>query len=130
MARTPQGATLIDNPVSAAPGIRMENVYVMAGIPRIMQAQFESLRHELVGGRPLLSETIPAALPESVVAPELEALQACYPEVEMGSYPFQRGGRFGTSLVLRSTDESRLAAAAAELHEILHRLGGSASAPA
>ena len=126
MARAPEGAALIENPVSVAPGLRIGNVYVLAGIPQIMQAQFDSLRHELAGGRPMLSRSLPVAIPESVVAPGLAALQERFPQVEMGSYPFQRGGRFGTSLVLRSTDEALLARAEAELQDILRGLGAQA----
>lgn len=124
MARAPEGASLVDNPVSIAPGLKIENVYVLAGIPRIMRAQFGSLSHELVGGLPLISRSLPVALPESVVAPGLTALQERYPEVEMGSYPFQRAGRFGTSLVLRATDVVRLEQAEAELERLLSDLGG------
>ncbi len=122
MARAPEGAGLVDNPVSVAPGLKIENVYVLAGIPKIMQAQFRSLSHELVGGRPLQSRSFPVAVPESVVAPGLTALQERFPDVEMGSYPFARGGRFGTSLVLRATDEERLDAAEAGLRELLDEL--------
>ena len=126
MARTPEGAGLIENPVSVAPGIAMENVFVLAGIPRIMQAQFESLRHSLVGGPPLISRALTVGLPESVVAPGFGALQDRYPEVEMGSYPFQRGGRFGTSLVLRASDPALLDQVAGELESLVRELGGSA----
>ncbi|SMF79822.1 molybdenum cofactor synthesis domain-containing protein [Tistlia consotensis] len=122
MARAPEGASLVDNPVSIAPGLKIENVYVLAGIPRIMQAQFDSLAHELVGGRPLLSRSFPVAVPESVIAPGLTALQARFSKVEMGSYPFQRGGRFGTSLVLRATDPALLDQAEAELQLLLQEL--------
>jgi len=123
MARTPRGATLIENPISAAPGFQVENVFVMAGIPAVMQAMFESLRHRLTGGRPLLSRAVRAALPESVIAPGLSALQDRYPDLEMGSYPFQRAGRFGATLVLRGTEAPRLAAAAAELQALIRGLG-------
>ncbi len=126
MARTPQGASLIGNPVSAAPGFQIGNVFVMAGIPSIMQAMFESLRHRLVGGRPLLSRALSVALPESVMSGGLGALQERYPDVEMGSYPFHRKGIFGVTLVLRSTDEARLAAAAEELHGLIRELGEEA----
>ncbi len=124
MARAPEGAELIENPVSVAPGLKLENVFVLAGIPRIMQAQFESLCHGLVGGPPLLSRALTVALPESVVAPGLGALQERFAEVEMGSYPFQRGGRFGTSLVLRSSDLELLDRAAEELEALVRGLGG------
>jgi molybdenum cofactor synthesis domain-containing protein len=124
MANTPEGATLVDNPVSTAPGFQMGNVFVMAGIPVIMQAMFESVVHRLVGGKPLLSRTLTVALPEGKIAAGFGALQDTYPDVEMGSYPFSRDGRFATRLVLRSSDEDRLAAAAAELDALIAGLGG------
>ncbi len=124
MANTPEGATLIENPVSNAPGFQMDNVFVMAGIPAIAQAMFEGLAHRLVGGKPLLSRSVTVYLPESKLAPDFEALQGRYPDVEMGSYPFSRSGRFGARLVLRATEEARLAAAEAELETALRELGG------
>ena len=126
MARTPEGATLIENPVSKAPGFQMDNVFVMAGIPEIMQAMFESLVHRLVGGKPLISRSVTVYLPESKVALGLEALQGRYADVEMGSYPFNRAGRFGTRLVLRATEAERLDAAANELDGLIAELGGEA----
>ena len=125
MAHTPEGATLIKNPISIAPGFRIGNVYVMAGIPTIMQAMFEGVAHELAGGAPLLSRSITVEVPEGTIAKGLGDLQAAYPDVEMGSYPFNRHGRFGTRLVLRSTDEARLDAAAGELGDLIARLGGT-----
>ena len=125
MANTPEGAQLIENPVSKAPGFQIENVFVMAGIPVIMQAMFESLVHRLVGGKSLRSRSLTVHLPESKIANDLGALQDRYPEVEMGSYPFQRDGRFGTRLVLRATEPERLDAAAGELEAIIAKLGGS-----
>jgi molybdenum cofactor synthesis domain-containing protein len=119
MARAPAGGSLIENPLSVAPGIRMENVFVLAGIPKIMQAQFESLAGGLPGGRPMLSHSVPVVLAESLVAPGLAALQDRFPDVEMGSYPFKRGGRFGTSLVLRTIDPDRLQEASAALRRML-----------
>ncbi len=124
MANTPEGATLIDNPVSKAPGFQVDNVFVMAGIPSIMQAMFESLSHRLVGGTPLKSRSVTIYLPESRMAPSLGALQDRYPEVEIGSYPFSREGRFGARLVLRSTEDARLAEAGTELVAALRELGG------
>ena len=124
MAHTPEGAELIDNPVSTAPGFQVENVFVMAGIPAVMQAMFEGIVHRLVGGKPLESRALTVALPEGRVAKDLGALQEAYPEVEMGSYPFNRQGNFGTRLVLRSTDTARLAAAALKLDAIVKALGG------
>ncbi|MFQ5773522.1 MAG: competence/damage-inducible protein A [Kiloniellaceae bacterium] len=125
MANTPEGARLIENPVSTAPGFQMGNVFVMAGIPAIMQTMFEGVVHRLVGGKPLLSRSLTVELPEGVIAKDLGALQDAFPEVEMGSYPFNRQGRFGTRLVLRSTEADRLEAAAEELDRMIAKLGGT-----
>jgi len=119
MARTPEGAELIENPVSKAPGFQVGNVFVMAGIPNIMQAMFASLQHRLVGGEPLRSRTVSVEMGESFVADGLARLQERYPDVEIGSYPFNRGGAFGTRLVLRAVDDGLLDAAAAELEILL-----------
>jgi molybdopterin-biosynthesis enzyme MoeA-like protein len=124
MANTPEGAVLVENPVSFAPGFRMDNVFVFAGIPAIMQAQFESAVHLLTGGSPMLSRALTVNLPEGALAEGFGALQDKYPEVEMGSYPFQREGRFGVRLVLRATGAERLAAAAAGLDALVAGLGG------
>jgi len=124
MARAPEGAELLENPISAAPGLHIENVFVLAGIPEIMRAQFESAAPLIHGGQPLQSVSLPVAMAESVIAPGLGALQERYPDVEMGSYPYQRAGRFGTVLVLRSPEGARLAAAAAELRQLIAELGG------
>ncbi len=123
MANTPEGAALIENPVSKAPGFQMDNVFVMAGIPSIMQAMFESLKHRLTGGDPLLSKAVAAALPESILAPGLTAVQERYPEVEIGSYPAVRRRQFGVSIVMRGTDGAILDTAMAELKEIVRGLG-------
>ena len=123
MARTPEGADLIDNPVSKAPGFQVENVFVMAGIPTIMQAMFASLRHRLVGGTPLSSRSVTVEMGESFVAEGLAAVQARFPDVEIGSYPFNRDGAFGTRLVLRATDLGTLKAAADAVETVLADLG-------
>lgn len=112
MANTPEGATLIDNPISKAPGFRIGNVFVMAGIPSIMQAMFDGLRRGLVGGTPMLSRTINAEIPEGVMAAELAAIQAAHPTLEIGSYPYMRQGRAGAAIVLRGVAPGMLAAAA------------------
>src|SRR3546814_14871259 len=91
----------------------------MAGIPAIMQAMFASLQHRLVGGTPLKSRTVAVAMGESFVADGLARLQARFPEVEIGSYPFHRNGVFGTRLVLRDTADDLLAAAEGELDSLL-----------
>jgi molybdenum cofactor synthesis domain-containing protein len=128
MAHTPQGATLIDNPVSTAPGFRIGNVFVMAGIPRVMKAMFESLKHQLVGGQPLRSFSAEVGLPEGALARGLGALQARFAEVEIGSYPFYRDGKPGVRVVLRSADEGRLNVAAGELRAMIGELGGAIAA--
>ncbi|MFC4270284.1 competence/damage-inducible protein A [Sneathiella chungangensis] len=119
MARIPDGASLINNPVSKAPGFCIENVYVMAGVPTIMQAMFEEIAPTLHGGPKMLSRTIGAGLPEGRVAEKLGALQKAYPDVSMGSYPYFRQGEVGTNLVLRSTEKADLDAAFGELVEYL-----------
>ncbi|HEX6958930.1 MAG TPA: molybdopterin-binding protein [Ferrovibrio sp.] len=124
MARIPEGATLIDNPVSAAPGFRIGNVLVMAGVPAIFQAMVASVAPQLTGGDRLLSRTVIAQVPEGAVAQDLGALQQAYPDVDMGSYPAFRGGRASTAIVLRSTDKARLDAAAEAMHGIFRRFGG------
>lgn len=123
MAHVPEGATLIDNPVSAAPGFQIGNVFVMAGIPAVMQAMFEGLRHRLAGGKPMLSRTVAAHVGEGVIARDLGALQARYEDLEIGSYPFVRQNRFGASFVIRGIDPGRIAACAEELEAIIRRLG-------
>ncbi|MFC3229364.1 competence/damage-inducible protein A [Marinibaculum pumilum] len=125
MARIPDGASLIDNPISTAPGFRVENVFVMAGVPAIFRAMFESCRHDIAGGAPLLSRTISSELPEGRLAEPLGLLQERYADVDMGSYPFYRGQRFGTSIVMRCTDAARLDSAVAELKASIVELGGS-----
>jgi molybdenum cofactor synthesis domain-containing protein len=115
MAKTPEGARLIDNPVSVAPGFIVENVHVLPGVPSIMRAMFDGLRSSLRGGAPVLSRTITVFAPEGEVARPLGEIQARHPEVEIGSYPFMRQDRFGTSLVFRSPDEARLRMAVEEL---------------
>src|SRR6185437_12808324 len=104
MAHTPEGASLIRNPVSRAPGFRMGNVFVMAGIPRVMQAMFDAVKHDLQGGRPMLARTVSCHLPEGIIAKGLGDVQKRYGELDIGSYPFYRRGEFGTSLVLRGRD--------------------------
>ena len=125
MAHTPEGAALIVNAVSRAPGFRMGNVFVMAGIPRVMQAMFDAVKHDLKGGRPMLSRTVSCHLPEGVIAKGLGEIQGRYSDLDIGSYPFYRRGEFGTSLVLRGRDEARLAAGTEEVIALVKGLGGT-----
>jgi molybdenum cofactor synthesis domain-containing protein len=125
MAHTPEGATLITNPVSRAPGFRIGNVFVMAGIPRVMQAMFDGVKHQLKGGRPMLSRTVSCHLAEGVIAKGLGEIQSRYPDLDIGSYPFYRRGEFGTSLVLRGRDTDRLTAGTREVIDLVRSLGGT-----
>ncbi len=125
MANIPEGGTLIDNPVSAAPGFRIGNVFVLAGVPRIMQAMFDGLAGDLVGGAPIASRTVGCDLGEGVIAMELGAIAAAFPDLSIGSYPYFQAGRFGTSLVVRGIDEARLEAAAEAIAAMVTRLGGT-----
>jgi molybdenum cofactor synthesis domain-containing protein len=126
MARVPHGGILVDNPVSVAPGFQMENVFTFAGIPRIAEGMFQSMKHRLVGGAPVVSRTVRTNLPEGVIAEPLGALQKSYADLDIGSYPGFRNGRVSVSLVLRGTDDARLASASAELMDTLRRMNGEA----
>jgi molybdenum cofactor synthesis domain-containing protein len=119
MARIPEGATLIDNPISKAPGFTVENIHVMAGIPAIFVAMLEGLLPRLTGGRPLLSESLRLNRPEGEIAAQLRAFAAAHPEISIGSYPFNRAGVLGCTIVLRSPDGAPLAAARAEIEALL-----------
>ncbi len=123
MATVPEGATLIDNPVSTAPGFQIGNVYVLAGVPAIMRAMFEGLKSRLPGGRPVSSRTVSTFLGEGAIAAGLGALQDRFPELEIGSYPFFRRGKFGTALVVRGTAEAALEKAADGLRGLIRSLG-------
>lgn len=123
MALIPQGAKLIPNPVSAAPGYIIENVYVMAGVPRIMQAMLDHILDEIKAGKPILSNTIACNLPESKIAEDLTELQNRYNDVDIGSYPHYRGGTLGLSLVLRGTNNDSLDAATHEVVELVKKHG-------
>ena len=115
MARIPDDAVLIDNPVSVAPGFQLENVYVMAGVPSVFQAMVASVLPQLTGGQPLISENLRVLKGEGDIAAPLGELAARYVDLQIGSYPFQQDGRYGTNIVLRGTDTERLQSALAEL---------------
>lgn len=115
MARIPDGATLIDNPVSKAPGFSLGNVHVMAGVPAVFTAMVESLLPSLTGGQPLRSISVRVEQPEGQVAAALAELTKAYPSVAFGSYPFVQDGIFGTNLVARSPDEALLKQIEAQL---------------
>jgi molybdenum cofactor synthesis domain-containing protein len=104
MARVPEGAELIPNSSSGAPGVKMDNVYILAGVPQIAASMIESLTGKLAGGKPVVSVTIGARAAESDVADMLRETVAENPGVAIGSYPFFRDGRHGANFVIRSED--------------------------
>jgi molybdenum cofactor synthesis domain-containing protein len=108
MARVPEGAELIENPMSGAPGIRVGNIFILAGVPHIAAAMLEALSNRLEGGRPLLSRTVGCWVAESEVSDLLAATEKANPGCQIGSYPFFREGRVGANFVIRSTEASLL----------------------
>jgi molybdenum cofactor synthesis domain-containing protein len=122
MARMPVGATLIENSVSRAPGFRIENVFVMAGVPKVMQAMMDALAPQLSHGVPVRSHSIAFLGGEGDVAKPLGDIQGRYPEVSIGSYPFESPSGFATHLVLRSRDAAALARATDEVKAMAERL--------
>lgn len=115
MARIPDGATLIDNPVSVAPGFTLGNVHVMAGVPKIFEAMVASVLPTLTGGAPLLSQSLRLMRGEGEIAQGFGQLAQDFPDLSMGSYPFQQNGAYGTNLVIRGTDPARIDAAMTRL---------------
>jgi len=105
MARVPGGAELLPNPTSGAPGVKMGNVYILAGIPHVAASMLEALSGKLEGGRPIVSVTVGAYAAESDVADLLRETEAAHAGVTIGSYPFAKDGRFGANFVVRSEDE-------------------------
>ena len=125
MARIPEGASLIDNAISRAPGFMIENVIVMAGVPRIMQVMLDTVSPRLAKGRPMLARSVRLDVPEGDAAEGLGELQAAHPDVQIGSYPFFENKRLGTYIVLRSVDEAKLAAAENALWKFIAEEGFS-----
>jgi molybdenum cofactor synthesis domain-containing protein len=123
MARVPEGAELIENRMSGAPGIRHGNIFILAGVPHIATLMLEALSGQLEGGRPLLSRTLGCWAPESEVADLLGAAEAAHAACQIGSYPFFKDGRVGANFVIRSTDEGALEACAADLLRRLQEAG-------
>ena len=123
MANIPEGAELIYNPVSHAPGFRIKNVYVMAGVPRIMQAMFDGIKQTLKGGAKVVSASVVIHAPEGSIASQLAAIQTAAPDTEIGSYPFARQGRFGAIIVTRGTDPERVRAVSAQVVSMAKEAG-------
>ncbi len=124
MATLPRGATLIDNPVSIAPGFTIGNVHVMAGVPRVMQAMWGWLGPRLPGGTPVESRAVHVVgLPEGTIAEGLGAIQNDFPQVDLGSYPFYRGTGNGVALVAKGTDTAQLDACIEAVAALIRNLG-------
>ena len=119
MARIPDGATLIENPVSGAPGFTLRNVHVMAGVPVIFEAMVDSVLPTLTGGTPPTSESLMIFQGEGQIAGPLGAIADDFPDLSIGSYPFQKDGAFGAQIVFRGTDPTQVAAALGRLRKAL-----------
>lgn len=125
MANTPAEAELIPNPISKAPGYRVENVFVMAGVPRIMQGMLEGIKPHLKGGVTTLSKAITSSVPEGVMAGGLGVLQDQHPEMDLGSYPFYKpNGVHGTTIIVRHTDSALVDQVAAAVADLMRSHGG------
>ena len=125
MATMPRGAALIDNAISIAPGFTIGNVHVLAGVPRIMQAMFESLAPTLQGGPPVTSRTVHAdGIMEGRIAEGLADIQARWPQLDIGSYPYYRMGGGGVALVAKGTDTDAVETAARDITTLLRAIGG------
>jgi len=123
MARTPEGAELIENPFSGAPGVKMGNVYILAGVPNIAASMLEALTGKLQGGRSVVSVTVGARAAESEVADLLRETEAAHPGVAIGSYPFFKDGGYGANFVIRSEDGELARSTGDELAERLRQAG-------
>lgn len=125
MATFPEGAVLIKNEVSAAPGYMIGNVLVMAGVPRIMQGMFQEAKVHLKGGKTVQARGLVVDLPEGTIAEPLALVQARFKEIDIGSYPQMREVGFRVSVVVRGTDTDRLGQVLGELMQSLRDIGGS-----
>lgn len=123
MARVPEGAELIPNPTSGAPGVRIGNVFIMAGVPYIAAAMLEALSGKLEGGRPMVSVTVGARTPESEVADLLRETEEAHPGVAIGSYPFFKNGLYGANFVIRSEDAELASETGDDLAQRLREAG-------
>ena len=124
MAIIPTNSILIDNPVSSAPGYKIENLFVFAGVPKIMQGMFSTILYDLVGGIKLKSKTVSSNVGEGLITKDLEQIEKKFKTVKIGSYPYFKPGNFGTSIVLRSEYESLLNQASEAVLSAIIKLGG------
>lgn len=123
MADLPQGAEPIETRATSAPGFRLDNVYVMAGVPSIARAMFDEVAPSLTRGKPVLSRFVEAHLGEGDIADDLTAIQNEYPQVDVGSYPFFRHKRVGLSVVAKGTDQDSIDAVIEKAADAIRRLG-------
>ena len=124
MAKIPEGATLIKNPISGAPGFQIDNVFVLAGVPAIMEAMFDGITDRLVGGKPVLTTSVATNIGESMLAEGLGDLQDNHPEISIGSYPYFKRGKLGVNIVLRSTDQASMLRLQEQIKNLIVSLGG------
>ena len=124
MADVPENAILIKNPVSGAPGYQIENVFVLAGVPNIMQAMFDELEERLISGPPILSASVSTNLGESQLSVGLEAIQLECITVSIGSYPYFKAGKLGVNIVLRSIDKTELIEILEQVELLIKKLKG------
>ncbi len=124
MAQIPLGAQLIDNPISGAPGFQLENVFVLAGVPTIMEVMFDGIIDRLIGGDPILTASIATNIGESMLAQGLGELQDKYPAISIGSYPYFKRGKLGVNIVMRSTDCKLLKELANKTKSLILQLDG------
>jgi molybdopterin-biosynthesis enzyme MoeA-like protein len=123
MAMVPQGARLIRNSISLAPGFRIDNVFVLAGVPKIAEVMFFALEDQLEGAAEILSRSLDAYAPEGDIALPLQKIADARPTVEIGSYPFNRDGRFGANLVVRGTDSAEVTSTIQEIAAVIGAMG-------
>jgi molybdopterin-biosynthesis enzyme MoeA-like protein len=129
MADVPRGASLINNPVTGAPGIHMDNVFVFPGVPMIMQPMFDGITDRLIGGPPVLTVSVRTNLTEGVLAEGLATVQEAYANVSIGSYPYFRAGNLGVNLVMRAIDPDAIQRAAEDVKDLIRRLQGQVLNP-
>lgn len=127
MAHVPEGASLIDNPLSNAPGFRIENVFVLAGIPSVARAMFSTICEGLGGGESIHAHSVDVFVREGDIAGPLEAIALEHPDVEIGSYPFSRDGRYGATLVVRGIDEAVVTKVIEHIVAVMTDLAGESS---
>jgi len=125
MADIPVGATLIDNPVSGAPGFQIENIFVLPGVPMILQGMLDGMIDRLTGGEPMLTVSLATDLTEGNLAKGLGQIQDNYSDISIGSYPYFKDGKFGVNLVSRSTSSARLEQLQKELKYFISKSGGN-----